>query len=259
MLTDPSRRASSQFRCAAAAAAAAAAARPRRTAAARHRRTTDCAWRRQVELLPRPAAALVSEPALAEQLRSEKEADAGADRRFFALAKAWWRDYLQIDPAHAGRPVRLFARDEGGASRPVCHFCQPLGAGRALRSPGEAARFVSLLDCARPAAVGARAARPEAWLDAHAVLAARRGDVEEHAALLCSFLLVRRPKHTHTIPPPSPPRPSPLPSRPPLLLPPRSPPPRTACAPSQASGRAARGAGWGGGGWGGLPFSLPPS
>lgn len=163
----------------------------------------------QLELLPRPPAtpAPVDEKALAAQLRAEKDADADADRRFFALAKAWWRDYLQIRPEHAGRPVKLFARAEDGTNRPVCHFVQPLEGGRLLRSAGEAARFVSLIDYARPQPVGgagpggAGGGRSETWLDVHTVLASRRGDVEEHALLLCSFLLVR----PHP-PPPLPPR-----------------------------------------------------
>lgn len=154
----------------------------------------------QFELLPRPLPAApppADEATLSAQLRAEKDADADADRRFFAVAKAWWRDYLQIRPEHANRPVKLFARAEDGTNRPVCHFLQPLQGGRLIRSAGEAARFVSLLEYVRPqpvggAGVGASGGRSETWLDAHTVLASRRGDVEEHSVLLCSFLLVRR-------------------------------------------------------------------
>ena len=72
----------------------------------------------------------------------------------------------------------------------MCSFVQPLEAGRALRSAGEAARFVSLLEFERMQTLGGTGgARSEVWSDLHTVLVSRKGDVEEHAVLLCSLLL----------------------------------------------------------------------
>ena len=193
----------------------------------------------QFELLPRPttgaAAAPLAEGELAAQMRAEREADADTDRHLFAAAKAWWRDYLQIRPDHAGRPVKLFARAEDGTNRPVCHFVRPLRAGRLLRSAGEAARFVSLLHHARPQPVGGGGGggRSETWLDTHTVLASRGGDVEEHAVLLCSLLLVR---------PPSPPHPTRRPRTPPhpsARAVPSFPPPRMALRAARAGAAGA--------------------
>ena len=64
-----------------------------------------------------------------------------------------------------------------------------LQAGRTLRSAGEAARFVGLIEYERLQTLGATAGRSEVWADLHTVLASRKGDVEEHSLLLCSLLL----------------------------------------------------------------------
>ena len=142
-----------------------------------------------LELMPKVANTLTSDEALSAQVRADREREAERDRRFFAAAKAWWKDFLQIRPEHAGRMVKLFARTESDVNMPVCAFVRPLRAGRALRSAGEAARFVGLIEYERLQTLGGTAGRSEVWSDMHTVLASRKGDVEEHALLLCSLLL----------------------------------------------------------------------
>ncbi|KAJ1489744.1 CEP76 C2 domain-containing protein, partial [Baffinella frigidus] len=143
----------------------------------------------QLELLPRPPSALCSEEQVRSQVKSEKDAEGETDRRFFAAAKTWWKDFLQIRPEHSGRAVKIFARTETDVLTPVCSFIRPLEAGRSLRSAGEAARFVSLIEFERLQTLGGTGGRSEVWADLHTVLVSRKGDVEEHAVLLCSLLL----------------------------------------------------------------------
>ena len=149
----------------------------------------DCTLQLNLELMPKVANTLTSDEALSAQVRADREREAERDRRFFAAAKAWWKDFLQIRPEHAGRMVKLFARTESDVNMPVCAFVRPLRAGRALRSAGEAARFVGLIEYERLQTLGVTAGRSEVWSDMHTVLSSRKGDVEEHALLLCSLLL----------------------------------------------------------------------
>lgn len=142
-----------------------------------------------LEILPKVVNTLTNDAALTTQIRAEREHDSERDRRFFNTAKAFWREYLQIRPEHANRMVKIFARTETDVNMPVCAFVWPLQAGRTLRSAGEAARFVGLLEYERLQTLGATAGRSEVWADLHTVLASRKGDVEEHSVLLCSLLL----------------------------------------------------------------------
>eukprot|EP00802_Teleaulax_amphioxeia_P006340 Tamp_06344.p1 GENE.Tamp_06344~~Tamp_06344.p1 ORF type:complete len:666 (-),score=132.13 Tamp_06344:739-2655(-) len=142
-----------------------------------------------LELLPKMVNTLTSEAELSAQVRGERERHADGDRRFFQTAKAWWKDFLQIRPEHANRMVKLYARTESDVNLPVCAFVSPLQSGRTLRSAGEAARFVALIEYQRLQTLGGTGGRSEVWSDLHSVLASRKGDVEEHALLLCSLLL----------------------------------------------------------------------
>ena len=59
--------------------------------------------------------------------------------------------------------------------------------GRLIDSPRHAARFVSLIPFERRSGVGGR--RVDSWQSWHGFLSRGRGDVEDHACLLCSLLL----------------------------------------------------------------------
>ena len=142
----------------------------------------------KLELLPRPRAeAAMTEAEVYLTIKRERDAQVEAERRFFAYARAWWQQYVELSPAHANRAVKLFALSELGTQRPVSAFVRPLRAARLLRSPRHAAHFVSLLRHRREPAAGN--AVTDVWRSVHATLATRAGETEEHALLLCSLLL----------------------------------------------------------------------
>ena len=69
----------------------------------------------------------------------------------------------------------------------MCTYVSPVRAGRLVDSPRHAARFVSLIPFERRAGVCGR--RVDSWQSWHSFLSKGRGDVEDHATLLCSLLL----------------------------------------------------------------------
>ncbi len=142
----------------------------------------------KLELLPRPRAeGTMTEAEVMLTLKRERDAQVEAERKFFAYARAWWQQYVELSPAHASRAVKLFALSELGTQRPVNAFVRPLRAARLLHSPRHAAHFVSLLSHRREAPAGAAVA--DVWRSVHATLATRAGETEEHALLLCCLLL----------------------------------------------------------------------
>eukprot|EP00741_Cyanophora_paradoxa_P012378 tig00020610_g11960.t1 len=144
----------------------------------------------RLELLPRPQPPdLLPAADIDARLQAERAREGEAERRFYAYARAWWKDYLQVRPQHTVRLCKIFAPSEDGAQRPVVSFVRPLRAGRLLDSPRHAARFVSLLPVAREEAVGGGPGRPDLWLTPHTFLCKGSGDVADHAVLLCSLLL----------------------------------------------------------------------
>ena len=142
----------------------------------------------KLELLPRPKAeACMTEAEVMLSLKRERDTQVEAERRFFAYARAWWAQYVEMSPTHATRAVKLFALSELGTQRPVSAFVRPLPAARLLPTPRHAAHFVALLRHRRDPAAGAAAT--DVWRTAHATLATQSGETEEHALLLCSLLL----------------------------------------------------------------------
>ena len=90
----------------------------------------------KLELLPRPRAeAAMTEAEVYLTIKRERDAQVEAERRFFAYARAWWQQYVELSPAHASRAVKLFALSELGTQRPVSAFVRPL---RAVRDPNDA-------------------------------------------------------------------------------------------------------------------------
>ncbi|CAM9697417.1 unnamed protein product [Pylaiella littoralis] len=110
-----------------------------------------------------------------------------ARRDFYLYANAWWKDFTSTSKDLSKRSVKIFAEDERGQHRCVCSFLQPYQHGRMLPTPRHAARFVSLLPFQPRSSVGEP--RAQAWNSPHAFLSAGRGDVSDHALLLCSLLL----------------------------------------------------------------------
>ena len=91
------------------------------------------------------------------------------DRRFMQYARQWWKEYA----SHSRRPLKIFAQDECGTSRPVFSYIQPLKAGRLLDTPRQAARFVSLLGMEEEASMWG--AKTEMWTTLHAFLCRGKG------------------------------------------------------------------------------------
>ncbi|KAF6036841.1 CEP76 [Bugula neritina] len=135
-----------------------------------------------------PQCDILSEEVLSEQRKLERSRQAERDRLFLVYTKQWWREYLQIRPSHSSRLVKFYASDDNQVNRPVCSYVQPLRCGRLLENPRQAARFVSLIKYDKPSAVG-NSERSERWSSLHSFIAANKGDVENHATLLCSLLL----------------------------------------------------------------------
>lgn len=141
----------------------------------------------KLELLPKMDQ-LLTEEVVATQISLERNRIAERERLFLVYAKQWWREFLQIRSTHQNRLVKIFAQDENGVNRPVCAFVKPMRGGRLLDSSRHAARFVSIMGYERVSAVGGGQPR-EMWSSIHAFLSKNKGDCEDHAVLLCNFLL----------------------------------------------------------------------
>jgi hypothetical protein len=131
-----------------------------------------------------------AEHALARSAAARTE----AAQAFLRYAKRWWGEFKSVHPSFKARGVKIFGENERGEFLPVCSYVAPLAAGRLLETPSRAARFVSLIPFRRDESLagssgGGSGARRELWLAPHLTLALRQGDVEAHAALLCSLLL----------------------------------------------------------------------
>ena len=109
-------------------------------------------------------------------------------KKFYSYTKTWWNEYKSINPVLAGRPVKVFAPDEKGQQRFVCSFIKPLQVPTGVfDGPSGAARYVALLPFERQIEIGGD--RSETWHSFHSIVSRGKGDVEDHAILLCSLLL----------------------------------------------------------------------
>ncbi|KAK6186561.1 hypothetical protein SNE40_008576 [Patella caerulea] len=140
----------------------------------------------QMELFPKPPDPL-REEVLRAQLELERHRQADRKRGFLTYTSLWWEEYLQIRDAHKDRIVKIFATDENGNNKPVTSYIKPFRAGRLIETPRQAARFVGLIHHDKPKSLGQD--KKEQWTNIHSFLCMNRGDVEDHAALLCSLLL----------------------------------------------------------------------
>ena len=85
----------------------------------------------QMELLPSPPSeGRMTEAEVVIGLKKEREMQVDAERKFFAYARTWWQQYVNLSPSHSTRPVKLFALSELGTQRPVTAFLTPLRGGR---------------------------------------------------------------------------------------------------------------------------------
>ncbi|KAG1655264.1 hypothetical protein FOA52_014589 [Chlamydomonas sp. UWO 241] len=155
----------------------------------------------QLSLVPNSGACL-DEALLHSQQRSEHARDADAMARFLGRARAWWGEFTALRPDFRTRPVKVLARCEDGAQYPACTFVAPLQLGRAVATPRQAHRFVSLL---RPRELSDEDLRGGGgggmgmagdggggggvWCLLPTVLASGSASKEEAALLLCGMLL----------------------------------------------------------------------
>lgn len=71
--------------------------------------------------------------------------------------------------------------------KPANSLIEPISVGRAINTPYEAARFVSLIPFERRENPGGE--KIELWQSTHTFLSVLKGDVEDHSILLCNLLL----------------------------------------------------------------------
>lgn len=135
---------------------------------------------------------LISRQDLTYQLDLNTANIADNARTFFTYSKRWWNEYRSIHPTFRRRLVKIFGENELGEFHPVVSYVTPLVTNRAIDSPAEAARFVSLLPTVTPSesiGIGASSARREIWPSLHSIIAAKATSIEGRAVLLCSLLL----------------------------------------------------------------------
>lgn len=128
----------------------------------------------KLEIVPKSSETLQTE-LLSAQLGLEKQRDSERERLFLVYAKQWWKEYLQIRPAHSQRLVKIFAPDERGVSHLVCCYITPLRAGRLLDTPRHAARFVSLIPFEKKSSVGSDSGCCESWTRAYTFISLKKG------------------------------------------------------------------------------------
>jgi centrosomal protein CEP76 len=155
----------------------------------------------QLEIMP-PTRAYTEEE-IAFHVERDRAVAVAADREMLLYARRWWSEYHALRPSHAARRVKVFALSQAGRTLPVTHFVHRMQPDRALESPEDALRFVSLMSADKEGARGAEfvagagagggggggAANGETWMSLFAFVSQRHGDAACHALLLCSLLL----------------------------------------------------------------------
>ena len=145
----------------------------------------------QLELLP--VQPNISDADVQQQVTSERNNATASDREFLVYAKRWWQEY-QAAGSFANRHVKVFASVQSHASQTCCvtAFVTPVTAERVLDSPLTSARYVSLLTydqdddtITSPHGVIRDVACPSAF----SFVVKGKGELQEHAHLLCSLLL----------------------------------------------------------------------
>ncbi|XP_064083913.1 centrosomal protein of 76 kDa-like [Macrobrachium nipponense] len=123
---------------------------------------------------------------VSEFLEGTKKRFGERRRLFIAYARQWWQEFTEMAANHSSRPVKIFAMDEWGQNRFVCEFVRKLEVGRAVRSPEEAARWISLIPAPSPYQLPSGCSKP--WYT-HSTALVSQLEVENKCILLCSILL----------------------------------------------------------------------
>lgn len=134
----------------------------------------------------------MSEEMLDGQLESERKAQALKAVSFFEFSQTWYNEYRALKADFAKRAVKIYVEHSSAAAnyessplKPIFTYVHRLKL-RGIDSPEHAARFVSLIPFRKPQ-------DPQnamhTWRNFHSFLAEGSGEVQDHAALLCSLLL----------------------------------------------------------------------
>lgn len=121
------------------------------------------------------------------QIREEEMARTNRFTNFLTVAKSSWNAYIGRQERFKQRPIKLIAYGDDGLQHCSCEFLRPLKCGRVLKTPKQAAYWVSLLqEDSLSQMLGDVSSR---WSSFETVAAQGSAKAEEKALLLCSFLL----------------------------------------------------------------------
>lgn len=135
-----------------------------------------------------PAMAYPLQASVVSKYLQERKTLVGERRRLFnTYAQKWWQEYLDASASHSSRLLQLFAMDECGKYRFVCEFVRRLEVGRLLKSPEEAARWISVMPSSTLHQLPAGSNK--LWYTLPIALIARSLGTESKCCLLCSILL----------------------------------------------------------------------
>ncbi|CAH8828523.1 unnamed protein product [Trichobilharzia szidati] len=110
------------------------------------------------------------------------------ENSFTNYVRQWWRELTQLrEGFFTDRLVKIFATDENGHTQFVCNYINPLSVSYVLETPYVAARFISTIPYEPFHGVGSGI--KERWCSGLAFVSSNRGDVPDHANLLCCLLL----------------------------------------------------------------------
>ena len=142
------------------------------------------------QLVPSSALRLFAtvEPALPPPKDKERERVSTRDAKMQEAAAAWVKKLLAALPKEQRfqRHLRVFAPADSGEMTLVCNFVRPQPPPEELRTEQALLRFVSLVPFLDDAALGAKL---DVWNTSRSFLELCAGDSEEHALLLCNYLL----------------------------------------------------------------------
>eukprot|EP00055_Hartaetosiga_balthica_P003812 m.9042 g.9042 ORF g.9042 m.9042 type:complete len:687 (+) comp3349_c0_seq1:250-2310(+) len=147
----------------------------------------------KMELIPQMQLNFDAEE-IAVMMTQEKDKRVLQERQFLVHAQKWWEEYTSIRPTHKKRLVKLFAEDESGSRKPIFTYLRRVKPSRAIETPLQAARFVSLFKYLHRVndgldSIGSGGRNHEQWFSTHAFLSSKQGDVEDHALLLAGIML----------------------------------------------------------------------
>nr|XP_045583392.1 centrosomal protein of 76 kDa-like [Procambarus clarkii] len=140
----------------------------------------------EVTLVP-PVGSPLQAPVVSKYLEEIKNQRGERRRLFRTYAQKWWQEYLNASTSHSSRLVQMFAMDECGKYRFVCEFVRKFEVGRMLKSPEEAARWVSVMPVIPIHHLPACSNR--LWFTLPIAVIARSLSTESKCTLLCSILL----------------------------------------------------------------------